>query len=139
MFKKYALNIIKTAAVMFAVGVMLALAAPHVAVAVGLAETTAGAASVIGASTVNPLWLGSFFGLFGAISTAATPVIGWSVDKASNALSRKKKTETLDLSLPEGAPVANLSAHQQLQNSTHFQDLLAAKKAAAVNVITHGM
>jgi hypothetical protein len=70
---KYLKSIAKATVLMFAVGALLAMAAPHVAVMAGLAATAAEAVTTL--HIADPLWLGLFFGAFGGIHAAATPVI----------------------------------------------------------------
>lgn len=60
-------NVIVTTAVMFAVGALLAVAAPLIAEATGVAVASLG-------HTADPLWLGSFFGTFGGLHAAIKPV-----------------------------------------------------------------
>ncbi len=66
-------NIIKTGLLFAAVGAMLALLAPAIGVGIGLEATYAEAAETL-ALTAKPLWMGAFFGTFGALNAAATPV-----------------------------------------------------------------
>ena len=69
---------VKAAAMFFVVGAALALSAPLIAMAVGLADpglrvgAYKAAASMLGHSA-NPAWLGSFFGMFGALDAVARP------------------------------------------------------------------
>lgn len=66
-------DVVKAGVLFFAVGALLSLAAPYIALAVGLAPTAAGAAALLG-PTANPLWLGAFFSAFGAIDAAIRPL-----------------------------------------------------------------
>ena len=69
-------NIIKAGLLFAAVGATLALIAPVIGMALGIVggATTYGAAASALGHTANPLWLGSFFGAFGAIDTGMRPV-----------------------------------------------------------------
>lgn len=87
--QKFLLNVVKSALVMFAVGAILAVAAPYVGAAAGIVPSVAAATEILGTSA-NPLWLGSFFGMFGAASSALSPVINGTVDKVAGMFTRKK-------------------------------------------------
>ena len=72
-FSKIAKGVVKAGLVMFAVGAVLAVAAPAIGVAVGIAPTYAAAAAALG-HTASALWLGSFFGAFGALKATVDPL-----------------------------------------------------------------
>lgn len=68
-------NVLKAGLLTFAVGALLAVCAPYIAMAVGLgASATAGGAITYAATAQSlgiialPTWLGPFFGAFGAIN-----------------------------------------------------------------------
>lgn len=64
--------ILKAGALLFVVGALLAVAAPAIAVGLGMAPTYAAGAALLGHSA-SPLWMGCFFGAFGAIDAAVRP------------------------------------------------------------------
>ena len=85
MFKK----ILKNGALLFAVGVALALIAPPLAQVLG--PGILGEAAVATAVATPVLWTGAFFGVFGAINTALQPVFDklFGEDKTSAVLESK--------------------------------------------------
>jgi hypothetical protein len=130
-FKKYALNIVKAAAVMFTVGVLLSLSAPTIASIAGVE---------VGIQASSWAWTGLYFGAFGAISAAATPIIGKVVDSISNVFSKKDKSNgfTTELRINPGTVVMAEAKHD-LNTGTQFQDMVtASKKAAASTILHHG-
>lgn len=60
-------NIAITTALFFVVGALLAMAAPTLAGVVGVDPSSLG-------HTADPLWLGSFFGAFGALDAGLRPI-----------------------------------------------------------------
>ena len=89
-------NILKNGTILFVVGVVLAAVAPLISMTLGLAPEGAdysAAAAALGDSA-SPLWMGAFFGTFGAIDAAVRPVVERWFDKreenaAASALSKK--------------------------------------------------
>ncbi|NBO18521.1 MAG: hypothetical protein EBV03_04705 [Proteobacteria bacterium] len=67
-------NIVKAGATLFVVGALLAVAAPAIAVGLGMASNYAAGAVLLGHSA-SPLWMGAFFGAFGAIDAAVRPMM----------------------------------------------------------------
>lgn len=68
--KKALWEIFKTTVIMFTVGALLGAAAPHLATLIDM-----GADKVAEIAAHNtPLWMGMFFGAFGAINAAVTPL-----------------------------------------------------------------
>lgn len=67
-------NILKAGATLFVVGALLAVAAPAIAVGLGMAADYAAGAALLGHSA-SPLWMGAFFGAFGAIDAAVRPMM----------------------------------------------------------------
>lgn len=65
-------NILKAGAIMCTVGLLLALAAPVLADLIGAA--TLGAETYAAAQSTPVLWTGAFFGTFGALHAAVSPV-----------------------------------------------------------------
>lgn len=70
----YAWNITRTVLVFMAVGACLALLAPHIAVSLGVFASVGEACYTMGLGA-NPVFQALFFGLFGGMSTAATPIM----------------------------------------------------------------
>lgn len=68
-------NVLKNGAIMFAVGLLLAVAAPAIAELVG--EAALGEAAFAHATNTPLLWTGLFFGAFGAIHAAVAPALDW--------------------------------------------------------------
>jgi hypothetical protein len=132
--KPYIGSIIKSALVMFAVGAMLAVAAPPLAVAMGLAETTAIAAGSM-AFNSSPLWLGTFFAGFGALSAAVTPAINRCVDTLMNGFSRKPAAQPDVAGKAVEASPAIMTEVHHAASPTHFQDMATASKANAAQSI----
>ncbi len=104
-------KIAKTAAVMFAVGALLAVVAPAITVALGFAPDVAAAAATLGFNS-QPLWLGSFFAAFGAIQATVSSFFD-KVDGTS-----KKAT----------AAQAKLDAHLNEPDAPCCQHALAPEK-----------
>ena len=73
MFKK----ILKSTLILGAVGVVLGFALPYIATALGLSLTGIGITTAAGATAVSysPLWLGAYFGAFGAVNAILDPVV----------------------------------------------------------------
>jgi hypothetical protein len=61
-------KVIKSAAISFAVGALLALAVPPLATMVGIQLASVGVMA-------NPMWLGAFFGTWGAINAVVEPAM----------------------------------------------------------------
>ncbi len=72
-------NATKLGLLFFAVGAVLAAALPYVAVATGLAETTALATSTL--HIASPVWLGIIFGGFGVLDAALRPAFDYMFGK----------------------------------------------------------
>jgi hypothetical protein len=68
-------KVLKAGATLFVVGALLALAAPVLAYGIGMAPSVGAAAAMLG-SNASPMWMGVFFGAFGAIDAAVRPIIG---------------------------------------------------------------
>lgn len=66
-------NIVKNGLTMFAVGMLLAVAAPYVASMLG--EQVIGQAAMEHALATPVMWTGAFFGTFGAIHAAVAPAL----------------------------------------------------------------
>ncbi len=64
---KFFKDFVKNTAVMFAVGAALGLVAPLLADLVGLAPGSVG-------HSADPLWMGAFFGAFGALHSVLMPI-----------------------------------------------------------------
>jgi hypothetical protein len=131
--KRYALNIVKAAAVMFTVGLVLAYSAPILASAAGLSLGAIGSAA-------HPLWTGLYFGAFGAISAAATPIIGKAVDTISGWFSKKPDANSFstELKINPGPVVMAEAKHHGMDAGTQFQDMVTASKKAAATIIHSG-
>ena len=133
MWKSYALNIVKAAAVMFTVGMLLAYSAPMIASMTGVSLGMLGTAT-------NPLWTGAYFGAFGGLSAAATPLISNAVDKISAWITGKSKLDlaSTELRINPGPVVMAEAKHHGVELGTQYQDMIAAQKAAAASMPTHG-
>jgi hypothetical protein len=119
--KKLLKNIVKGAVIMFAVGAALALAAPYLAAATGIAPSVAEAVTTLGANA-NPLWLGSFFGAFGAISAAVTPVCNYIFDG-------KERREAAQAAKEETKPVIMVVTQKTSEPVTAaFRDAVKASR-----------
>ena len=69
-FKTIAKNTVKGALVAFAVGALLAVAAPVIANWTNVSMPDVGLSA-------NPLWLGSFFGAWGALAAMVQPAVDY--------------------------------------------------------------
>lgn len=125
--KDYLKNIAKAGLTMFAVGALLALTAPLLAEGLlGTGLISAAQATQFAATSVA--WTGAFFGAFGAIQAAVAPIIGkfFEPKKGAAMLTQPSISHTAD------ASPAMSQAHSVAQApSTHFQDMLAAQRAAS--------
>lgn len=129
-FLNIAKNVAKAGLVMLAVGAALAIAAPAIGVAVGIAPSYAAAAVVLG-NTANPLWLGAFFGSFGALRAAIAPVAD-KIFAAPDPSAANKKT---------GSPATVVMQAQDqelavspLLDQKKFTQMIEAEKARSVNL-----
>lgn len=120
-------NVVKSGLVMFAVGAALSVVAPLIALAVGIVPAGAGYAGAVAAlgHTADVLWLGSFFGAFGAIHAAVEPLL--------TAVFSKNKSQDSLPSLSSDAPdvacvnIALQNAGPE-QQASHFRDAVMAEK-----------
>ncbi len=114
--KDYLKNIAKAGLTMFAVGALLALTAPLLAEGLlGTGLISAAQATQFAATSVA--WTGAFFGAFGKF---------FEPKKGAAMLTQPSISHTAD------ASPAMSQAHSVAQApSTHFQDMLAAQRAAS--------
>lgn len=89
-------DILKAGATLFVVGALLAVAAPLLGAAVGLAPSVSAAATALG-HTANPLWMGAFFGAFGAIDAGVRPLLSGLFGGQENAPQPAPKTRKVML------------------------------------------
>lgn len=116
-------DVLKNGTIMFVVGAALALIAPALGNMVGLPD-------VATSHSANPAWMGAFFGAFGALHAAVTPLF--------RAVFADKKEEAAAAS-PEKEPAVHISisspeVNQTLQQEPEagkFRDTLAAERAHA--------
>ncbi len=104
---KYLKSIAKATVLMCAVGALLAVAAPAVAGIVGISLADVGIMA-------NPSWTGAFFGAFGGISAAITPVIEriFGDDKQAETVKTEEKTQVkFDLSPDLSQSPAKTATH----------------------------
>ena len=124
----YVGKIVKSTLLLAAVGVALGFAAPALAsfaVTLGLAPATAAALSV-----THPIWAGVFFGAFGAINAALSPVFDGIFGMGSNHHSISHSTSKAAPVIVMGhAPTVSADVAPELA-TTHFQDKLAVERAA---------
>lgn len=113
-------DIVNEGVVMFAVGLLLALAAPHIADFFHIAPSVAG--------THDPLWTGAFFGAFGALHATVSPILsaafgGKDADTAGKMVGSPAK---------EQVPQINIviqTSEPQKAGGTKWQDYVQAKSA----------
>lgn len=113
--QKLLFDITKNAALFFAVGTALAIAAPAIAYGIGLAPSLAAASSMLGLSA-NPLWSGAFFGSFGAMVSTITPVCDKIFSKGEARIDAKIEAK-------EAAEHAQAVGHEHT-HTNHRDDLL---------------
>lgn len=126
--QKLLFDITKNAALFFAVGTALAIAAPAIAYGLGLAPTLVAAGSMLGLSA-NPLWSGAFFGTFGAISATVAPACDKLFSKGEERIEAKIEAK-------EAAELAQEMQHSHA-HSNHRDDL--SKRRAQEASITQGI
>jgi len=125
-------NVLRAALTMFVVGVALAAVAMPIAYglgAVGILEA-AFAADVVAKTTFSSVaWTGVFFGMFGGIQAAVTPMIEKFFKPKPSTVALSYFTEmghaaNIAPTLPSPSTAQNVSP-------THFQDIVAASKVAS--------
>ena len=114
-------NILKAGATLFVVGALLAVSAPAIAVGLGMASSYAGGAALLG-HTSSALWMGSFFGAFGAINAAVEPMLGGLFGGEAKAAETAAPKKTIRLTIV-GAGVDAPCAHN------HAEALAARREA----------
>lgn len=121
-------NIAKHTLTFFAVGVVLAFAAPYLAAGIGLSEAAVAAV----AATHTPLWTGVFFGAFGGINAAIAPAFDWVFSGKSEAkipehhASAEKSSPSVTVNI--GTPQTTIEHAPEKK----FQTMLAAQEALAM-------
>jgi len=118
-------KIAKAGALMFAVGVLLALAAPVIANGIGV--ELLGKLAFEHAIATPVLWTGAFFGAFGAIHAAVTPLF----DKVLGAETAEPHT-CQSLAKSQGKGVCQ-SLEQELspEKSPRYREQLESSRGAA--------
>jgi hypothetical protein len=122
-------NIAKAAVTMFIIGSALGIVAPATATLLG-AELI-GESAVAYLTGIKVLQTGIFFGLFGGVQAAVAPIVGKFFEPKQSTVAASYFTETgqaanISQALPSHAP-----STAQTVSPTHFQDMLAARDAAA--------
>jgi hypothetical protein len=126
-------NILKSGLTLLIVGIALAAAAPLAASglgAIGVLSSEFAAEIAAKASLSNVMYTGAFFGMFGAINAAVTPLVsrifdGKKLPGSTIVAAQAAKGHAPDLSVTTPDHMA------QVASSTHFQDMLAAQQAVA--------
>ncbi len=132
--QKILIDIVKTAAIMFSVGILLAVASPFIADAIGPDLLTQ--AVVDGVKDTSVLWQGAFFGTFGAINAALTPLIAplFSSGSSSNEVAvAKEKSTSITINLePEQAKELTAAV------SSVYRDRIKAEQRTSGTTIGRG-
>lgn len=132
--KKFLTSVLKAGALFFVVGALLAVAAPYIGAAVGLAPTAAEAATALGHSA-SPIWMGAFFGAFGAIDAAVRPTFDWAFGSKGGAEAGAVKTAE-----PSAGKQVNITIVQSPQQSqaqvvaeSSHRQTIEAERLAMIN------
>jgi hypothetical protein len=125
------MDIVKKTALFFAVGIALGALAPQIAGFIG-AEAL-GKAAFNNAMATSTLWTGIFFGAFGAIDSALTPVFDYLFkDKKANAVAEEKsKSPRVALILRQ--PDMRIGKEVSCGCSKHAASIDAQRIAAALS------
>ncbi len=128
--KKLLGNIIKNGAIMFAVGMLLGLAAPPLAQLLG--ASLIGDAAFAHAVATPVLWTGAFFGAFGAIHAAVQPLYEHFFDKKTSPAAESKEKPRTRLIIALG------KAPQQEQApccANHGEKILAERSEQVTQIV----
>ena len=111
-------NVVKTAALFFVVGALLAVVAPPLA---DLIRPLIGEAAYAHAVTTPVLWTGAFFSAFGAIDAALRPAFDW-------AFGDSPKAQVAEPSVKEAQPTLQIApVIQKFQQPEQVQATMASK------------
>lgn len=131
-------DVAKRATLFAVVGATLALVAPLVAMAIGLDGVNSyAAASEVLKHTANPLWLGGFFGAFGAIDAVIAPVIDRifgdkepSKDTSITVAKCHEPAHALTITNLQMQPSVEVEANVMMDKQADFVAKLSAEKSA---------